>query len=110
MQLHWLPILYRIHYKILLLTFGALNGKAPQYLTDLLLRKDSIENRHMTHRSDNAYLLVVPRVKSKFGECSFSHSAPLLWNSLPLNCRAEKSISRLKSCLKTILFKKAFKI
>ena len=31
-QLHWLPISQRIAYKILLLTFKALHGLAPQYI------------------------------------------------------------------------------
>ncbi len=35
-SLHWLPIKFRISYKILLLTFKALNGLAPAYLTSLM--------------------------------------------------------------------------
>ncbi len=37
-SLHWLPIKYHISYKILLLTYKALNGLAPAYLTSLLSR------------------------------------------------------------------------
>ncbi len=37
-SLHWLPIKFHISYKILLLTYKALNGLAPAYLTSLLLR------------------------------------------------------------------------
>ena len=33
-DLHWLPIEFRIDYKLLLLTFKALNGLAPQYMMD----------------------------------------------------------------------------
>ncbi len=36
--LHWLPIKHRIDFKILLTTYKALNGLAPQYLSELLLR------------------------------------------------------------------------
>ncbi len=35
-SLHWLPIKFRISYKILLLAYKALNGLAPAYLTSLL--------------------------------------------------------------------------
>ena len=35
--LHWLPIKHRIDFKILLITYKALNGLAPQYLNKLLL-------------------------------------------------------------------------
>ncbi len=34
--LHWLPIKHRIDFKILLITYKALNGLAPQYLSKLL--------------------------------------------------------------------------
>ena len=36
MQLHWLPIEQRIVYKIILVTFKALNGLAPQYIADMI--------------------------------------------------------------------------
>ena len=35
-QLHWLPISFRIDFKILLLTYKVLNGLALQYLADLV--------------------------------------------------------------------------
>ena len=35
-RLHWLPVRQRITYKILLLTYKALNGMAPRYTADLL--------------------------------------------------------------------------
>ncbi|XP_058233510.1 probable RNA-directed DNA polymerase from transposon BS isoform X2 [Hemibagrus wyckioides] len=38
--LHWLPVKFRINYKILLLIFKALNGLTPQYLSDLLVFYD----------------------------------------------------------------------
>ena len=34
--LHWLPVEYRIQFKVLLLTFRAMSGMAPQYLTDMI--------------------------------------------------------------------------
>ncbi len=34
--LHWLPTKHRIDFKILLITYKALNGLAPQYLSELL--------------------------------------------------------------------------
>ena len=38
MELHWLPIEYRIQFKIILLNYKALNGLAPSYVSDLLQR------------------------------------------------------------------------
>ncbi|KAL0147691.1 hypothetical protein M9458_057000, partial [Cirrhinus mrigala] len=37
-SLHWLPIRFCISYKILLLTYKALNGLAPAFPTSLLPR------------------------------------------------------------------------
>ena len=35
-DLHWLPVQFRIDFKIALLTFKCLNGLAPSYLSDLI--------------------------------------------------------------------------
>ncbi len=81
-SLYWLPIKFRISYKILLLTYKALNGLAPAYLTSLL----SCYNPTRSLRSQNSGLLVVPRItKSTKGGRTFSYLAPKLWNSLPDN-------------------------
>ncbi len=57
-SLHWLPIKFRISYKILLLAYKALNDLAPAYLTNLLSRY----NPTRSLRSQNSGLLVVPRI------------------------------------------------
>ena len=35
-NLHWLPVTKRIEFKILTITYKALNGMAPSYICDLL--------------------------------------------------------------------------
>ncbi len=78
-SLHWLPIKFRISYKTLLLTYKALNGLAPAYLTSL----QSHYNPSHSLRSQISGLLVVPRIaKSTKGGRAFSHLSPKLWNSL----------------------------
>ncbi len=57
-SLPWLPIKFRISYKILLLAYKALNDLAPAYLTNLLSRY----NPTRSLRSQNSGLLVVPRI------------------------------------------------
>ncbi len=105
-SLHWLPIKFRISYKILLLTYKALNGLAPAYLTSLLPRY----NPSRSLRSQNAGLLIVPRIaKSTKGGRAFSHLAPKLWNSLPDNVRGSDTLSLFKTRLKTHLIGQAFK-
>ena len=41
-QLHWLPVCYRIVFKILLLVYKALNGTAPSYISELLKYHTSV--------------------------------------------------------------------
>uniref|UniRef100_A0A8C6LN66 Reverse transcriptase domain-containing protein n=1 Tax=Nothobranchius furzeri TaxID=105023 RepID=A0A8C6LN66_NOTFU len=36
-SLHWLPVKFRIDFKILLLTYKALNNQAPSYISDLIV-------------------------------------------------------------------------
>ena len=38
-ELHWLPIKYRINFKILLITYKALHGLPPNYITELITVK-----------------------------------------------------------------------
>ncbi len=103
-SLHWLPIKFRISYKILLLIYKALNGLAPAYLTSLLSRY----NPTRSLRSQDSGLLVVPRIaKSTNRGRTFSYLAPKLWNSLPDNVRGSDTLSLFKSRLKTHLFSQA---
>ncbi len=39
-SLHWLPVYFRIDIEIILLTYKALNGLAPSYLTELLKHRE----------------------------------------------------------------------
>ncbi|TWW55952.1 putative RNA-directed DNA polymerase from transposon X-element [Takifugu flavidus] len=56
-------------------------GLAPSYLEELVISYQP--NRPL--RSQNAGLLVVPRVsRSRMGGRAFSYQAPLLWNQLPV--------------------------
>ena len=58
---HWLPVRYRIIFKMLLLTYKALNGQAPSYIKDLL----KYRNLGRVLRSSNKHLLDEPVAKLK---------------------------------------------
>ena len=103
-DLHWLPIRYRVIFKIILLVFKVLHGMAPLYLNDLINVKP--EGRYHLRNDD---LLMVPRTRCKtFGDRAFSKSGPVLWNSLPARIRQITNIERFKKELKTLLFKLAY--
>ncbi len=103
--LHWRPIKFRISYKILLLTYKALNGLPPVYLTNILSR----HNPTCSLREKNSGHLAVPRIpKSTKGGRTFSYLAPKFWNSLHDNVWGSDKLSLFKSRLKTHLFSQAF--
>uniref|UniRef100_A0A669DV26 Reverse transcriptase domain-containing protein n=1 Tax=Oreochromis niloticus TaxID=8128 RepID=A0A669DV26_ORENI len=79
-SLHWLPVHFRIHFKILLLAFKVLNGLAPSYLSDLLHQYTP----QRSLRSSDQSLLAVPMSRLKHrGDRAFAVVAPKLWNNCP---------------------------
>ena len=105
-HLHWLPIKFRINYKISLLVFKCLNGLAPSYLSNLV----EIYVPSWNLRSANQFKLKTNVTKFKtLGGRSFSSAAPSVWNALPLELRREKSIDIFKKNLKTFYSKEFIK-
>ena len=103
--LHWLPVAFRIHFKVLVTTFRALHGQAPAYLTDLVKWYDPTR----TLRSANQGLLDPPQTNFiTRGDRAFQAAAPNLWNALPQNLRTAASVGIFKNLLKTLLFRHAF--
>ncbi|TWW58968.1 hypothetical protein D4764_06G0004980 [Takifugu flavidus] len=71
-----------------------LRGLAPSYLEELVVTPYQ-PNRPL--RSQNAGLLVVPRVsRSRMGGRAFSYQAPLLWNQLPVQVGCDSAVIRDK--------------
>ena len=69
--LHWLPMDKRIKFKILLLTFKALDGTAPTYISDTYTPTRTLRSQHQ-------HLLQAPRFNTQhYGHRSFSVTAPL---------------------------------
>ena len=104
-ELHWLPVEQRITFKVLLLTFKALNNLAPPYLSQLIVPYNPTRNL----RSAGKHLLEVPNVRLKsYGDRAFSVAAPKRWNEIPLDIKLSRSVDVFKSRLKTYLFRLAF--
>ena len=105
-ELHWLPIKFRVSYKVALFVFKCLNDDSfPSYLKDLI----SVYTPSRTLRSSDKFLLFKPTVKlATFGEKSFYFSAPDVWNSLPYDLRSCTLFSTFKKKLKTFFFRQAF--
>ena len=106
-HLHWLPVKFRIDFKILLITFKVIHGLAPEYLHELICVK-APSRYHL--RSNDQLLLSQPKFKSlkTLGDRAFISAAPNLWNSLPNDIRSAKTVDHFKKLVKTHLFKIAF--
>ncbi len=103
-SLHWLPVTFRIGFKVLLLVYKSLDGLGPKYMSDMLTEYKP--NR--PHRSLGSSQLEIPRVHTKQGESAFSYYAARSWNQLPEEIRCAKTLATFKSGLKTHLFSCVF--
>ena len=115
-SLHWLKIQERIQFKILSLTYTAIQSQKPAYLVNLL----NMQSSTRTRSSDSITLLRPPNSsRLKITNRSFHHHAPSLWNSLPpsLRCKSnsnsgipplELTPKVFHSKLKTYLFRKSY--
>ena len=103
-SLHWLPVKYRVHFKICSLTYKALHEEQPVYLCSLIAI--SLPSRSL--RSNRGITLLVPRIRTNTGARAFSSCAPSLWNNLPLSVRSATSVATFRRRLKTYLFDLAF--
>ena len=99
-ELHWLPVKFRLQYKLLLLAYRAVNGPAPSYISELL---DYYQPSRSGLRSENKNLLDEKMSSRSWGDRAFAVAAPRLWNTLPDDIRACSSLESFKTALKTHL-------
>ena len=89
-ELHWLPIKARIDYKTAVLTHKILHCEAPAYLHNQVTLARTYHCRNRILRSTSNFNVVVTRhCTTRYGNGLFSHSAPRVWNSLPVKIRTK---------------------
>ena len=104
-HLRWLPVKQRVVFKILLITYKALHGLAPEYIQELITPKEVTRRL----RSNDQLLLAVPKSRLRsYGDGSFKIAAPTLWNALPFKIRIATTVRQYKTLLKTHLFNCAY--
>ena len=99
---HFLPIKFRIQYKMCLITFKILNGLAPDYLQDFV--QLHIPKRTHLRSSCDRYRLQVPLQYSN----TISYKMTMSWNALPYTLRAMNRLAVFKKYLKTYFYNLAF--
>ena len=94
-QLHWLPIEWRIRFKLACLVHKILNTGHPPYLNELI----QYHKPSRSTRSSASHLLSVPRHNLSFGARAFHVFAPKMWNSIPLHIRQSQTYSSFRLVL-----------
>ena len=100
-SLDWLPVIYKSQYKILMYTFKALQGTAPQYFVPYQPTR--------CLRSEFGSFLAVPTTRGvTYGNRCFRKAAATLWNNLPVTIRKCNTLDTFKKKIKTNIFVSAF--
>jgi len=100
--LHWLPVKYRILFKVAILTFKILHGLSPDYLKELVAIKEISRYNLQSNNELIQRPSINSNLKKTLGDCSFQMAvAPAaVWNKLPPNnIRNETNFSKFKSSL-----------
>ena len=92
-----------ISIKLSTLCHSFFSDTAPVYLSDLLHVYSP--SRQLRSSSDSRTLCILHTKIKTYGQSSFSHAAPSVWNSLPHDIRHIQSVTAFKTALKTHLFK-----
>ena len=104
-KLHWLPVEFRIKFKILLLCYKCMYDNGPVYLKELLI--PYVPSRSL--RSSSSHQLTIPKTAMKrYGDRAFSVAGPVLWNAIPASVKDCQSVASFKRNLKTHFFKIAY--
>ena len=94
-------------FKLSLMVFKCLHGRAPDYLSELCMPVAQVaERQHL--RSASRHLLVVPRFQlHTYGRRAFAVAGPTTWNSLSVELRdPDLGVAAFGRSLKTFLFRR----
>ena len=103
-ELHWLPIKYKILHRVYLLTYKCINPTLfaqPKELKSLVL---------IDFKSTRFIRLTVQRNNIRISDCAFSIYAPKLCNQFSTGLKNELNFVRFKGDLKTYSFREAFNL
>ena len=107
-SLHWLRVPERIAFKVAVLTYRALHGTAPPYLTSQFTAVADVSTRRRL-RSSSTDQLVVPSYRlSTVGARAFPIAGACIWNGLPVDVTSAPSLHVFRQRLKTVLFRRSF--
>jgi len=113
LSLHWLRVRERVEYKVAVLTYKALNGLAPPYLSSAFTHVANVLSRRRLRSASTNQLLVPSYRRSTIGRRAFPFpiAGARVWNYLPSDVTSAPSLAvfgrRLKTelqCCLTVLY------
>ena len=107
-DLHWLPVKYRIQFKIAVLAYKSLHNLAPEYLSAMCQPVSMSEDLRRNRSAVNGDLTLPSWNTVSYGQRGFTYAAAKVWNNLPLNIRQLQSLLTFRKHLKTFLFRRAY--
>ena len=108
-RLHWLPVSFRIEYKVLILTYKAIHGLAPPYISDLIRTRE--RTNYNLRSSGHSYyynLIMLPKQKRHWETEHFKLRLRDCGTVSQNDIRNAKTMDVFKSLVKTYLFRKAY--
>ena len=106
-QLHWLPVKFRIKFKILCLMHKVENDSAPVYLKKMVRRR-VFQRQTRSATLPGSFYEIPLTDRRTFQARAFSVSGPTEWNDLPVCLRIINDYEQFRKHLKTYLFEQAF--
>ena len=103
-ELHWLPVQYRVTFRIAVLVHLIKNTGYPAYLRQLQQDYEPVRSL----RSSTTNLICKTATGAVLASHGFRHSAVYVWNNLPDNIREAKTCDIFKRKLKTHLCRLVF--
>jgi len=110
LQLHWLPVRWRVQFKLCCVMHSVFHGTCPTYRQSNIVEPVGAGRTRPRLRSTSTTDFSLPRLRTKFGERSFSHAGPSAWNDLPEDLRAVADSAKFRQQLKTYFFTRAFNV
>jgi len=103
LQLHWLPVRWRIQFKLCSIMHSVSYGMCTAYLTNIVEPAGASRTRSGL-RSTSSTDYTLPRLHTKFAVCEFSYAGPSAWNGLSEDLRAVADPAEFRKQLKTHFF------
>ena len=100
--------MHSAHNKVAVLTYKALNGLAPPYLSSAFTHVADVPSRRRLRSASTNQLLVPSYRRSTIGRMAFPIAGARVWNDLPSDVTSAPSLAVFGRRLKTELFSRCY--